>query len=226
MTNNYLSLPLIKSNLVSSEIYKLSLDARVPITIAILYITICTTLQQRVTSGKLNGFSFCQGKAFFRLTIIHNSLLAIYSAASFMGFARVLFHVASTAWNTGDQSYRTERIMDLICHLDINLLKTSGAASEYIHSRTRESWLEANLIYGWFFYISKIYELLDTFIIVGRGKPPGLFQIYHHAGALICVWAGLVYRATPLWSFIFMNCGIHALMVGSKNHISDGSYDC
>lgn len=74
-------------------------------------------------------------------------------------------------------------------------------------------WNEGLAFYGWLFYISKFYEVLDTLIILAKGKKSSFLQTYHHAGAMICMWAGMRYMAPPIWMFVLVNSGLHALMV-------------
>ena len=74
-------------------------------------------------------------------------------------------------------------------------------------------WNEGLAFYGWFFYLSKFYEVLDTVIILAKGKKSSTLQTYHHAGAMMCMWAGIRYMSPPIWMFVFVNSGIHALMV-------------
>ena len=74
-------------------------------------------------------------------------------------------------------------------------------------------WNEGLAYYGWLFYISKFYEVLDTMIILAKGKKSSFLQTYHHAGAMMCMWAGMRYMSPPIWMFVLVNSGIHALMV-------------
>ena len=74
-------------------------------------------------------------------------------------------------------------------------------------------WNEGLAFYGWLFYISKFYEVIDTFIILAKGKKSSFLQTYHHAGAMMCMWAGIRYMAPPIWMFVLVNAGLHALMV-------------
>ena len=74
-------------------------------------------------------------------------------------------------------------------------------------------WNEGLAFWGWMFYVSKFYEVIDTFIILAKGKRSATLQTYHHAGAMLCMWAGIRYMSPPIWMFVFVNSGIHALMV-------------
>ncbi len=74
-------------------------------------------------------------------------------------------------------------------------------------------WNEGLGFYGWLFYLSKFYEVLDSAIILAKGKTTSGLQTFHHAGALLSVWAGIRYMSPPIWLFVFLNSGIHTLMV-------------
>jgi hypothetical protein len=40
------------------------------------------------------------------------------------------------------------------------------------------------LRYGYLFYLSKYYEVIDTAILLFKGKKAKTLQVYHHAGAV------------------------------------------
>ena len=65
-------------------------------------------------------------------------------------------------------------------------------------------------VFGWWFYISKFYEVLDTAIILLKGRPSSLLQSYHHAGAMMCMWAGI--SISTNLDFVVFNSFIHSLM--------------
>ena len=76
-------------------------------------------------------------------------------------------------------------------------------------------WNEGLAFYGWLFYLSKFYEVIDTAIILAKGKKSQTLQTFHHTGAMLCMWAGIRYMSPPIWMFVFINSGLHALMVSS-----------
>lgn len=84
-------------------------------------------------------------------------------------------------------------------------------------------WNEGLAFYGWLFYLSKFYEVIDTAIILAKGKKSSFLQAYHHAGAMLCMWAGIRYMSPPIWMFVLVNSGIHAIMV-SLIHCTSKSY--
>lgn len=48
-------------------------------------------------------------------------------------------------------------------------------------------WNEGLAFYGWIFYVSKFYGVVDTAIIIAKGKRSSTLQTYHHAGAMLCM---------------------------------------
>ncbi|KAH8689359.1 ELO family, partial [Talaromyces proteolyticus] len=166
-----------------------------PLLVSSIYVGLTMLLMIRNTKRGNTPWRISKTPLFFWFNVTHNMILTGYSAISFFGFANVVWFVFTAAWDTRNPEGRLTRMLD------------HGNAPELYHI-----WANGLVLYGFFFYMSKIYELVDTVILIVKGKTPTVFQIYHHTGALICVWAGYYYMATPLWSFIFMNCGIHTLM--------------
>lgn len=78
-------------------------------------------------------------------------------------------------------------------------------------------WGEGLAFYGWLFYLSKFYEVIDTAIIIAKGKKSSLLQTYHHSGAMICMWAGIRFMSPPIWLFCVFNSLIHTLMVATHS---------
>ena len=78
-------------------------------------------------------------------------------------------------------------------------------------------WNEGLAYYGFFFYLSKLYEIVDTAIILSKGKESSHLQTYHHAGVMLCYWAGIRFMSPPIWMFTFINSGLHTLMVRAPN---------
>ncbi|RMZ83821.1 hypothetical protein DV737_g1419, partial [Chaetothyriales sp. CBS 132003] len=163
------------------------------------------------------------------MVIAHNGFLAIYSAWTLVGMIYCL-RVSIVGWNTVSGLAGT---VDSFCK--INGPRGIGNAASYNQashawSITNQTfhlaaddlapdptdvgrlWNEGLAFYGWLFYISKFYEVIDTFIILAKGKKSSLLQTYHHAGAMLCMWAGIRYMSSPIWMFVTVNSGIHAIM--------------
>jgi len=64
----------------------------------------------------------------------------------------------------------------------------------------------------WYFYLSKYYEYIDTFLIYLKGKEPILLQKFHHLGAVICWHLSYVYAVDGIWIPSIFNAFIHTIM--------------
>jgi len=67
-----------------------------------------------------------------------------------------------------------------------------------------------NVIY--YFYLSKYYEYIDTFLLYLNGKQPILLQKYHHIGAVICWHLCYYYKVDSIWVISWFNSFVHIIM--------------
>jgi hypothetical protein len=174
-------------------------------------------------------------KIFFWFVVAHNVLLAVYSGWTFVGMLNAL-RTTVEKW-TGPAGLAGT--VDSLCKMHGvsglgNAIAYNGTESRWVSQSPStifltdagapdstdvgRLWNEGLAFYGWFFYLSKFYEVLDTVIILAKGKRSSTLQTYHHAGAMMCMWAGIRYMSPPIWMFVFVNSGIHTLMV--QNHPS------
>jgi len=116
------------------------------------------------------------------LIVTHNVLLCVYSAWTFANTAPQLV-----------RNYGSRSIKDAYCDVD-------------------EQFWNSVFKYTWLFYLSKYYEIMDTVIILAKGKPSNLLQTYHHMGAIICMHVNVYYRASPTWIFVIFNSFVHTVM--------------
>ncbi|KAF9348710.1 hypothetical protein BGX26_012888 [Mortierella sp. AD094] len=123
------------------------------------------------------------GPAMTAFVFTHNLILCVYSAITFYNMAPAMV-----------QNYRTHSIYDAFCDKD--------------HS----FWNNALGYWGYLFYLSKFYEVIDTIIILLKGSRSSLLQTYHYAGAMITMWSGIRYKANPIWLFVVFNSFIHTIM--------------
>mmetsp|Transcript_19382 Transcript_19382/g.30768 ORF Transcript_19382/g.30768 Transcript_19382/m.30768 type:complete len:277 (-) Transcript_19382:492-1322(-) len=115
--------------------------------------------------------------------IVHNAVLCVFSALCFMNTFPIYF-----------DALRTKGVYDGICSLRDAYESTSWGYWSYL------------------FYLSKYYEVMDTYIVILKGRRPINLQIYHHIGAMIgCAWG---YNAHTVGTFIFMvpNAFVHSIM--------------
>ncbi|RDW84602.1 elongation of fatty acids protein [Coleophoma cylindrospora] len=209
--------------------YNDALDVRVPITIAVVYAVTVSALNAYNRSRGNQPWAISKTRGFFWFVVAHNVFLAVYSGWTFVGMFNALQRsLVSPTGPTG-----LAGTVDSLCKLH----GTSGLGNAIAYNTTLSGWIsespssillsdagtpfatdlgrlwnEGLAFYGWFFYLSKFYEVLDTAIILAKGKRSSTLQTYHHAGAMMCMWAGIRFMSPPIWMFVFVNSGIHALM--------------
>lgn len=215
---------------IPSSIYQAALDIKVPITIASVYAITAITLNRYNKSTGNKPWAISKTRAFSIFVVLHNIFLAVYSAWTFYGMSIALYHTFSSWSSTGGFA----STLDSLCKNQ----GVSGLGNAVIYDPYSSEWVSQNpatapltisglpnstdlgrfwseglAFYGWFFYLSKFYEVLDTLIILAKGKKSSTLQTYHHAGAMMCMWAGIRYMSPPIWLFVFLNSFIHTLMV-------------
>lgn len=220
---------LAKPFTIDSTVYNDALSVNYPLTIAVIYAT-SVTIINRINKQRGNKpWAFSKSYIFFAFVILHNVILAVYSAWTFLG----MLNAIRAAWPGWEGKDGVAGVVDAMCK--IHGPRGLGNAATYnstnslwgVTSRdiklttggmpdttdVGRIWNEGLGYYGWLFYLSKFYEVMDTAIILAKGKKSSLLQTYHHAGAMMCMWAGIRYMAPPIWMFVLVNSGIHTLMV-------------
>ena len=110
------------------------------------------------------------------LSILHNGILVMFSAWTFLSLAEVLY-------NEG-------------------LVFQSGYYFENPRFDT--------IIY--YFYLSKYYEFLDTFLLYLNGKTPIFLQKYHHVGTAVLYHLCYFYKIDVVWTITLINSFVHTIM--------------
>ncbi|EWY98559.1 hypothetical protein FOYG_02985 [Fusarium oxysporum NRRL 32931] len=212
---------------IPEHIFTGALDAKVPLTIAILYAVTVKSLNIYNKSNGKKPWAISKTRPFFAFVVLHNVFLCVYSAWTFWGMLggmkRSIVNptgpqgLAGTADSfcrlhgssgLGNSVYYNETTSSFVSYAE-NAAIVDGLPSGTVGGRL---WNEGLAYYGWIFYLSKFYEVLDTFIILAKGKLSSTLQTYHHAGAMLCMWAGMRYMSAPIWQFVLINSFIHSLM--------------
>lgn len=58
----------------------------------------------------------------------------------------------------------------------------------------------------------KVWEFLDTFLLVLRKKPVAFLHAYHHGATLILTWNQMMEHSAPQWVPIVINLWVHVVM--------------
>ena len=213
---------------VSEETYLNALHISIPVAVCLAYVCTATNLNKVNRKRANKPWSFSKTSIFYVLVLLHNILLAAYSAWTFLGMVTTI----RNTWPTGEGEHRVIRAVDALCKL--HGPRGYGSAATFDPTSSSWSftdrmmkldhgapdvtdvgrmWNEGLAFYGWLFYLSKFYEVFDTLIILAKGKNTSGFQTWHHAGAMFGTWAGIRYMSPPIWMFVMINAGIHTLMV-------------
>lgn len=212
---------------IPAGLYSQLLDVRVPITIASVYAVTVVIINRINKSRGYKPYAFSQSRSFKTFVILHNVCLAVYSMWTFAG----MFRAFRNTWPSFEEN-GVVGVVDALCKCngprgygnaatyDTTVNKWSIQNPEYKLAEggvpdptdVGRLWNQGLAFLGWIFYLSKFYEVLDTAIILAKGKKSSTLQTYHHAGAMMCMWAGIRYIAPPIWIFTLVNSAIHAMM--------------
>ncbi|CAN8065645.1 unnamed protein product [Agarophyton chilense] len=65
---------------------------------------------------------------------------------------------------------------------------------------------------GFLFYISKYVELIDTYLLIIKRRPPSFLQVYHHALTIYCAYWLQLSHTSVTFLFVSLNASVHAVM--------------
>lgn len=123
-----------------------------------------------------------------RIQLIHNIILIIGSAIMLYGVTI--------------ESYRRIRAED-------------SSWPPFLFCESPNATTTGSLYYwSYMYYLSKYYELFDTFLQLARGKPPPHFvlHVYHHAVVLLMAWAWCEYQTSLHFIGLAFNAAVHVVM--------------
>jgi len=118
-------------------------------------------------------------------TVVHNFFLCFLSLYMFLGasYGAFLKYSSQGFW------------AGLVCEQDANPIKGPLFYFSYI------------------FYLSKFYELLDSYLLVLKKKPLIFLHVWHHFIMPFVCWAGLEGKwCMALWTSTFWNSLVHVIM--------------
>lgn len=122
------------------------------------------------------------------LILVHNAALAVYSGWT---WAR-MFPLVVDFFLQGWRAAGFDGVKLALCSMPTNFPQLG--------------------VYAYIFYLSKYYEVVDSIILLIKGKRVSNLQSYHHAGAIICMWIAYRYQSQPVWVFCVFNSFVHTWM--------------
>lgn len=215
---------------IPEDWYNLLLSPNVPITFALVYASVITLLNSVNARRNYKPWAISRTRLFKLFVLAHNAFLSFYSLWTFIGMVNAL----RLSLEPPNGPYGLAGTIDSLCKLNgprgfgsaatfNGTTNTWGFTDRRFHlnkdtnfpevSDVGRMWNEGLAFYGWIFYISKFYEVIDTLIIIAKGKKSSFLQTYHHAGAMLCMWAGIRYMSPPIWMFVTVNSFVHFIMV-------------
>lgn len=119
------------------------------------------------------------------LSLLHNAFLSLLSLAMFCG----------VAYGAYRKQQENGFWAGLVCEQDRDPIKGPLFYWSYI------------------FYLSKFYELLDSYLLVLKKKPLLFLHVFHHTIMPLVCWAGLEGKwCMALWTSAFWNSFVHIIM--------------
>ncbi|KAK6459270.1 fatty acid elongation protein-like protein [Scheffersomyces xylosifermentans] len=218
-----------------TKIFNASMNVTTPLTIAIVYFSSVHFINPIVKNRQLAKYrqknpneksdeepkrlaaapyAIARSPLFKVFVLLHNIFLCVYSVWTFYGMTSSIFNTMDLFKGDILPSLYPTLYAENYTFKNFELFFQSICDSKQgIFSRILTSEGHHNLeIFGWWFYISKFYEVIDTIVILLKGRPSSLLQSYHHAGAMMCMWAGIRFQSPPIWIFVVFNSFIHSLM--------------
>lgn len=200
-----------------TKLFLLTMNVATPMTIAIVYFSLVHYINPKIIDRQIAQapdakakrlpaapFKFTKKPWFKGFVILHNTFLCVYSVWTFVGMISAINNTKhlirmSFASNNIKLESSFQSFFQTVCDIENGIFNLDLP-------------FKSLLLFGWLFYISKFYEVIDTMIILLKGKPSSLLQSYHHAGAMMCMWAGIRFQSPPIWIFVVFNSFIHSLM--------------
>ena len=214
---------------INPTLYNNLLHVSVPTTFAIVYACTVTVLNRVNRQRGHKPWAISRSNIFYAFVVLHNIALAAFSLWACLGMVNGVRRTLPESPGEG----KWAEVADALCKMNgprglgsaatFNI--TTGSWGFVDHTMkllngepdptdVGRLWNEGLAYYGWLFYVSKFYEVVDTFIILSKGKTSSVLQTYHHAGAMMCMWSGIRYMSPPIWMFVAINSAIHVMMVG------------
>lgn len=202
-----IALPSPPTQRILSNYFEFFMDIRVPISIALVYASIVHTANHFRKTNK-EPLNLSKTKLFKYFVVAHNMGLCIYSAWTCIGMVAAIYqsvHEVTKVSVIGSDSTLATKFLKGEILLGRGFWRSLCDVNEGI-------WENGLSFYGFLFYLSKFYEVVDTLIILAKGKQSSLLQTYHHTGAMLSMWAGIRFAAPPIWIFVVFNSLIHTIM--------------
>lgn len=93
--------------------------------------------------------------------------------------------------------------------LTVSQFQEKGVDAVYC---TNTLWTAGLAPWAFAFYLSKYWELLDSYILIIKGRNPSFLQIYHHAVTVVVAYALTASHSPMSYVFVGLNSTVHTVM--------------
>ncbi|KAH3661233.1 hypothetical protein OGAPHI_006640 [Ogataea philodendri] len=216
----------LDSKLISEQFFPLSLHYLTPVSVAFVYFitvhainkVVARRQEQLFLSKNPNKavpkrlpaapYPIAQWKSFKVFVFLHNVALCAYSVWSLVGMTWTIYvsshelipNLIGRYYSLSSKLSPVDLFWQSVCDIDHGIWYNQGDS------------LKGLSFYSYLFYLSKYYEIVDTVIILLKGRQASLLQSYHHSGAILSMWAGTRFASPPIWIFVVFNSFIHSIM--------------
>ncbi|KAE8380445.1 ELO family [Aspergillus bertholletiae] len=188
---------------LSPLVYTISMSYQCPLIASILYFIITSTVSEVNKRRTLKPWALSRTAIFRRALVLHNVCLAVFSAWACLSTYNVLLEV----WPSRQDTLYQTRLADLLCLGD-----HFPPADERPQLSAHDIYQPNVLFIGWTFYLSKLYEVLDSAILLAKGRRVSALHKYHHAGVIVCAWMAVRYASPPAIVALLFNSAVHTVM--------------
>jgi hypothetical protein len=168
--------------------HNVSMEIRFVISLIVSYLGVVTLLSIANKRRNSEPWALSRTRAFKRFVSAHNLLLTLFLAWAFIASHHVL---RGPCPERRDEHYFT-RLADPLC-LGDSFRPLGDSLSPSGHDIYKPS----ILLVSWTFYVSKMYQIVDTAIILAKGRRSTALHTYHHAGVILCGWASVYFMCQP-----------------------------
>ncbi|KAJ6102462.1 hypothetical protein N7486_004889 [Penicillium sp. IBT 16267x] len=213
---------------INPDLFHAVIDLRFVLTFILAYVTTVLFLNQYNAGRQYRPWAISKSFLFKVFVFVHNVLLALFSAWVLIALSHgVLAHRPRVEKHSYYASF-----VEYMCQPDTgalrrefdhafkcfdtsepytltNYLTSSGSLVSTDAKGFRD---HGSLYLGCLFYMSKYYEVVDTLIILLKGKKSSTLQTYHHAGVILCGWSAVTFESPVGVVGLSLNAAVHTLM--------------
>ncbi len=197
------------TTLYTETVFSFFMNPKVPITIVVLYASFvhyCNMIRET----NHNPIALTKTALWRWFVLAHNVGLCVYSAWTCYSMTTAIF-TTFTNYEASDHTFLT--LYNAFRSGDFkSIIQKKDSFWRSLCDVEHGIWDNGLNYYGFIFYLSKFYEIIDTLIILAKGKKSSVLQTYHHSGAMLSMWSGLRFQSPPIWIFVVFNSLIHSIM--------------